>query len=123
MTETQATPPPWAGGPGGPGSSEPITETPYLTVGGDSLPSIAERCGHSGEWLALFDANPDNEWVQQHWNNIQPGLLIDIPPEWLGPTTKPAEEDTTTRTKRGSSSDMEKLEKAAEDFERRHSRG
>lgn len=95
---------------------DPITETPYLTVGGDSLPSIAERCGHSGEWLALADLNEGHVWTD--WNNIQPGLILDIPEAWF----VAPKEDTTPSTKRGSSSTLKETEKAAEDFERRHSR-
>lgn len=96
---------------------DPITETPYLTVGGDSLPSIAERCGHPGEWLALAELNEGHVWTD--WNNIQPGLLLDIPGMWIyEPEIEPPA--TTSRTKTGSSSAKE-IEKAAEEFERRHS--
>lgn len=80
----------------GQGPKDPIVATPYLTVGGDSLPSIAERCGHSGEWLELANLNEGHVWTD--WNNIQPGLLLDIPSDWLPTTT------TTTSTKTGSSS-------------------
>lgn len=94
---------------------DPILETPYTTVGGDSLPSIAERCGHPGEWLALADFNEGHVWGD--WNNLQPGLLLDIPGEWI----YTPENDTTTSTKKGSSS-VKEAQKAAAEFEQRHSR-
>lgn len=84
-TEQQSVP---GHGQGG-GQNQPITASPYVTIGGDSLPSIAERCGHAGEWAILADANRDHVWGD--YNNIQPGLEIVIPPEWLGAQqTKPA---------------------------------
>lgn len=54
MTETQSTPGTGQGG----GQLPPITN-PYTTIAGDTLPSIAERAGHSGEWLELALANVD----------------------------------------------------------------
>jgi hypothetical protein len=61
----------------------------YTTVGGDSLPSIAEQFGHAGEWQALAEANADHIWGD--YNNLQPGLTIAIPPEWAV-ETEPATE-------------------------------
>jgi hypothetical protein len=53
----------------------------YVTVGGDSLPSIAERCDHAGEWQALAEANAEHIWAD--YNNLQPGLELVLPAEWL----------------------------------------
>jgi hypothetical protein len=61
----------------------------YITLGGDSLPSIAEQFGHAGEWQALAEANADHIWGD--YNNLQPGLTIAIPPEWAV-ETEPAME-------------------------------
>lgn len=65
----------------GQGGGQLITESPYITLGGDTLPSIAERCGHPGEWLALAEYNVDHIWGD--YNNLQPGLEIAIPAGWL----------------------------------------
>lgn len=54
--------------------------TEYVTVGGDSLPSIAEAFGHPGEWSALAAFNEGHVWGD--FNNLQPGLTIQIPGEW-----------------------------------------
>jgi hypothetical protein len=51
----------------------------YTTEPMDSLPSIAEAFGHSGEWQMLLEENPD----LGDWNNIQPGMTLSIPPEWI----------------------------------------
>jgi LysM repeat protein len=47
----------------------------YVTQPGDSLPSIAEACGHSGEWLLIAAWNPD--LADPH--NIQPGMTLILP--------------------------------------------
>jgi LysM domain len=69
----------------------PPIESPYVTVGGDSLPSIAERLGHAGEWQAIAEANTDHIWAD--YNNLQPGLEIELPAEWLT-TTEPVQAET-----------------------------
>jgi hypothetical protein len=58
----------------------------YTTVGGDSLPSIAELYGHPGEWLALAEANEGHIWGD--FNNLQPGLEITVPADWIGAEPK-----------------------------------
>lgn len=81
MTETYDKPP-WAGKPGF------VPVDPYVTVGGDSLPSIAELYGHSGEWQALAEANVGHIWLD--YNNLQPGLEITVPADWMPPTAETA---------------------------------
>lgn len=68
------------------GSSE------YLTMPGDSLPSIAEACGHSGEWQLILAWNSD----LTDYNNIQPGMTIILPDlaSWPAPGD-PAAEDSS----------------------------
>jgi hypothetical protein len=61
----------------------------YTTEPMDSLPSIAEAWGHSGEWQAISEMNPD--LPDPH--NIQPGMEILIPVEWLE-----REEESTSTT-------------------------
>lgn len=53
--------------------------TEYITVTNDSLPLLAERYGHSGEWQVLAQANPDIP--DPH--NILPGMTLNIPTEWI----------------------------------------
>ena len=86
MTEQQQPPPPWA-----PPGLPPITD-PYVTVGGDSLPSLAERAGRPGEWQAIAQANEGHPWAD--YNNLQPGLTLVMPDGWVsGGETQPAGED------------------------------
>jgi hypothetical protein len=87
----------------------------YETVPGDSLPLIAELCGHSGEWRDIMDTAP---WLWEvDWNNIQPGMTILLPPGWeIG---GPVEIDTTSSTNTGSST-IEEIREVVEDFESRH---
>ena len=80
----------------------------YETVPGDSLPLIAELCGHSGEWMAIMDSAPFL-W-NLDWNNIQPGMNILLPPGWQmggGEIEVLKEESTTISTEKGTSSDEE----------------
>jgi hypothetical protein len=75
----------------------------YITEPMDSLPSIAEAFGHSGEWLELAQENPD----LPDFHNIQPGMSILIPPEWIqeqapADTTSSTTKTTTTTGKSGS---------------------
>jgi hypothetical protein len=77
----------------------------YTTEPMDSLPSIAEAFGHSGEWQVLVEENPD--LPDPH--NIQPGMSILIPPEWIqeqapADTTSSTTKTTTTTSKSSSSS-------------------
>jgi hypothetical protein len=52
-----------------------MSSEPYVTQPGDSLPSIAEACGHSGEWALIAAWNPDLADI----NNIQPGMSLILP--------------------------------------------
>ena len=52
----------------------------YETVSLDSLPSIAEAFGHSGEWQAIWEAN--SGIVDP--NHISPGWEIVLPTGWAG---------------------------------------
>jgi len=73
------------------------TQYTYETVHGDSLPLIAELCGHSGEWSAIMDSSPFL-W-DLDWNNIQAGMSILLPAGWEMGTP-----DTSSVTNTGSSS-------------------
>lgn len=64
----------------------------YTTEPMDSLPSIAEAFGHSGEWQALSEYNPD--LPDPH--NIQPGMDLLIPPDWI--QAEVVSEETTATT-------------------------
>jgi hypothetical protein len=52
-----------------------MASSEYVTRPGDSLPSIAEACGHSGEWQLIAAWNPD----LADPNNIQPGMTLILP--------------------------------------------
>jgi len=66
----------------------------YTTEPMDSLPSIAEAWGHSGEWQFLWEFNPD----LGDPNNLQPGMSLMIPAEWVteAPPIPTSEESTST---------------------------
>ena len=64
----------------------------YTTEPMDSLPSIAEAFGHSGEWQTLAEANPD----LPDFHNIQPGMGIMIPAEWVQEMENPPGESPLT---------------------------
>jgi LysM domain len=49
----------------------------YVTQPGDSLPSIAEACGHPGEWQLIVAWNAPETIPDP--NNIQPGMTIVLP--------------------------------------------
>ena len=78
----------------------------YTTEPMDSLPSIAEAFGHSGEWQTLAEKNPD--LADPH--NIQPGMSLLIPDEWVSEmaqesTTSVATTGTTTSSEQGTEQD------------------
>jgi hypothetical protein len=67
----------------------------------DSLPSIAEKLGHPGEWQALAAANSalvpeldpplsDEAKAYAIAERVRPGAELTLPAEWVGPTSKPA---------------------------------
>jgi len=84
-----------------------MTQYTYETLPGDSLPLIAELCGHSGEWMAIMDSAP-YLW-DMDWNNIQPGMNILLPDGWImgeepiEETPPVASKTATSSTKTGSS--------------------
>lgn len=57
---------------------EPAT---YTVQPHDSLPSIAERLGHPGEWQALRDANAD---AILDYNVLLIGMVLTLPEGWGG---------------------------------------
>jgi hypothetical protein len=83
-----------------------MASSEYVTLPGDSLPSIAEACGHSGEWQLIAAWNPDLADV----NNIQPGMTIILPDlaSWPAPgdpeATSTDEKASSTRSSSSSSS-------------------
>lgn len=53
----------------------------YTTVGGDTLPSVAEACGHSGEWRAILDTAT---WLEGlDYMAVPPGSEVLLPPDWV----------------------------------------
>jgi LysM repeat protein len=79
-----------------------MASSEYVTQPGDSLPSIAEACGHPGEWLLIAAWNPDLADV----NNIQPGMTLILPDltTWPAPGDPEASDSTTRSTTSTSSS-------------------
>jgi hypothetical protein len=79
-----------------------MASSEYITLPGDSLPSIAEACGHSGEWQLILAWNPD----LVDWNNIQPGMTIILPDltSWPAPGDPEATRASETSSTRSSSS-------------------
>lgn len=66
----------------------------YTVQPRDSFPSIAEALGHSGEWRAIAELNPD----------IDPGTPfagtseLDLPDEWAPAADQPAKTRSATTT-------------------------
>jgi hypothetical protein len=53
----------------------------YQTQGSDSLPSVAERCGHSGEWQEIIATNP---WLEGlDYLAVPPGSQVLLPMDWV----------------------------------------
>ena len=54
----------------------------YTTVGGDTLPSVAEACGHPGEWQAILEVNP---WINESsdYMSVPPGSSVLLPGDWI----------------------------------------
>lgn len=50
---------------------------------GDTLPHIAEQCGHSGEWSAILESSPF--LVGLDYMAIAPETSILLPDGWLPP--------------------------------------
>jgi LysM repeat protein len=78
-----------------------MASSEYVTQPGDSLPSIAEACGHSGEWQLVAAWNPD--LADPH--NIQPGMTLILPDlaSWPAPgdpeaTRSSSSSSTSTRS-------------------------
>lgn len=91
-------------GQGG-GQLPPITD-PYVTVGGETLPSIAERAGFPGGWQTLalqnIDQVPETDLSDEAKIYVvaeragRPGTSLTMPPEWnIGAQAKPAESSST----------------------------
>jgi len=81
----------------------------YTTQPGDSLPSIAEACGHSGEWQMIAAWNPDLPDV----NNIQPGMELVLPdlttwPAPGDPEAASSSSSSSSRTRSSSSTTADK---------------
>jgi hypothetical protein len=73
-----------------------MTNVHIFTVSHDTLPSIAETYGHSGEWQMLWSIN---EYIADP-AAIYPGMEIEIPDEWtteVTPATEPTEADKAAR--------------------------
>ena len=84
----------------------------YTTVGGDTLPSVAEACGHSGEWQAILEVNP---WINEtsDYMSVPPGSSVLLPPDWTPAGYEDqAAEQAAAESK--SSSKSTKVERAAE---------
>lgn len=69
----------------------------YTTVGGDTLPSVAEACGHSGEWPAILEVNP---WITDgsDYLNVPPGSNVLLPQDWTPAGYEAASSSASTRT-------------------------
>lgn len=54
----------------------------YTVQGGDTLPSVAEACGHSGEWPAILETNP---WINESsdYMSVPPGSSVLLPMDWV----------------------------------------
>jgi nucleoid-associated protein YgaU len=80
---TPGTPPPFTTVPGGgaPPNRPALNDGgKYVVQPGDSLPLIAERFGHSGEWRELHFANFREIFDPAA---IAPGQELAVPPEWV----------------------------------------
>lgn len=62
--------------------TETLSQVSYTTQGGDTLPSVAEACGHSGEWPAILAVNP---WIPEggDYLNVPPGSSVLLPGGWV----------------------------------------
>jgi len=61
----------------------------YTVQGGDTLPSIAEACGHPGEWTAIVETA---SWLEGlDYLAVPPGTEILLPMDWA---PGPAAEET-----------------------------
>jgi hypothetical protein len=84
-----------------------MSQINYTTIGGDSLPIVAERCGHAGEWPAILEVNP---WLEGlDYMAVPPGSNVLLPDDWMPrgyegilPEDQPA---PSTRSTRSSSKD------------------
>lgn len=72
----------------------------YITIPMDTLPSIAEAFGKSGEWATLWELNvvvlPDP-------NIVPPGTQLDIPNEWVAESAVEPTHTTSSARRTGSS--------------------
>jgi hypothetical protein len=76
-----------------------MTNVHVFTESHDTLPSIAETYGHSGEWLTLWMGN---DYIADP-AAIYPGMEIEIPDEWTTDVT-PTHTHSSSRTDTSSSS-------------------
>jgi hypothetical protein len=85
-----------------------MASSEYVTLPGDSLPSIAEACGHPGEWQLIVAWNAPETIPDP--NNIQPGMTIVLPdlaswqPSGDPEATSTDEKASSTRSSSSSSS-------------------
>jgi hypothetical protein len=57
---------------------------------GDTLPAIAEACGHSGEWTVIMESSPFLEGLD--YTMLSPGTAILLPDGWLPAGVEPEPE-------------------------------
>jgi hypothetical protein len=75
-----------------------VPQIMYTTVGGDSLPSVAEACGHPGEWQAILETAP---WIAESGDYlaVPPGSQVLLPMDWVPPGYEaPSSASRTTTT-------------------------
>jgi hypothetical protein len=59
---------------------ETLMQINYTVEGSDTLPSIAEACGHSGEWTSILESAP---WLQGlDYLAVPPGSSVLLPDGW-----------------------------------------
>jgi hypothetical protein len=85
----------------------------YLVGGAESLPLIAESYGHSGEWQALLNENPDIP----DWNNLQRGQVLNLPTEWIPSRETEEETQSTTSGEESETTTDNEMENATTDNE------
>jgi hypothetical protein len=58
-----------------------MSQINYEVQPGDTLPSVAERCGHSGEWQAILESAPFLEGLD--YLAVPAGTTVLLPADWV----------------------------------------
>jgi hypothetical protein len=90
-----------------------MSQLNYEVQPGDTLPSVAERCGHPGEWQAILESAPFLEGLD--YLAVPAGTMVLLPADWVPAGMEPpaARESRAAGDPKAARQALEELEEHA----------